>query len=491
MSLSPNPDGKRLKRNSLPILLMLTLALIMSRSVPAQAKCCGDGEIAAAATTAVGGATNGLLGSIEGGLEQLNMLVYETQQEILKAIGTQAVSNTAAQSIQANMDQQRAEDLRNAIYQETRNNAIANIAAENTPPNNSHACNMIVIGQAPIAADLQEIMIAAAIVNWINKEGRGAGVQWDGPQFTKTVYKLRCAHKFANPLDGYPSECVSSDTWRHDLDLTPPGQDDVLQFPKMKCTGSGNSQSCSFDPQTEPELRFMAKIDYCFHLAGSYTTPSTKINTPEGMQGTVQFVGAASFRNTFIERCARTVARQTRLDCVNETKFKAICEPTINACNAAIQNKVALPPSIDCAKGLSRYQAEYVARASCASVQKYIAASQGGTKQPKLMEDMVACQHAWAAWKAQIAAEDNALVNALNGLIANKPNMIMGNGPKGYTMSEASEEKPAVKKSNARTGKADKKPAVAVLTPARAENEMPRGVPISADEITLPDALDQ
>jgi len=168
----------------------------------------------------------------------------------------------------------------------------------------------------------------------------------------------------------------------------------------------------------EEKKAWISAVLYCYKTAGFRPSPPVgdEIGRPEDIIKRAKWNECAAKQSAFIKLCADRVGKLSRPDCADPA-FKNICEASKKACQAAVAEKISLPPSFrKCEPGASLYQAEYVCNNMCGSHRQVQSNKNAGASDPEAMADLALCGLLRNSWKRQIQAEDDAFAQAVSAM---------------------------------------------------------------------------
>lgn len=376
--------------------------------------------------------------------------------EIGKNLNTVGALFNAGQAGQVEARMRLAQGVADSEAETAAAEQAAKAAGDKTQPTkqNQQLCNVITARQAPIALNLFTRMLAAKITEQIGNRYRGSGVDGNGPQYAADERDLRCGKtngvKTANPLDGYPPQCVPSDPDLIDADLKMPTYDTVLVMPpllpKTITTASGpvtvnvpTPYEVDDDGRVNEDYKaqqlWVAAVNYCYFAAGPRPSPPSgaDLNSPEGIARSAAFDRAQALESAFVAQCAHRVAYLTRATC--DEKTTNLCVVGSLACVAARDAGVDLPPGVSCSSGLSEYQAELLSHLICMVEQTAVAEAGAGENHGKMMNGLGLCQWSMSKWQARLARDTVKLTKALAALKEMRRNYANTGRVQGKTMN--------------------------------------------------------
>jgi len=506
MKSSLYSDRKVRKYLFLPTVLLAMSFFVVGQSHPARAKdvctsCAVAVETSWMAEVMQYAEQFSLLADIISALTTVNDWMDKLNDETSKLTATVYSTNYAM--TKANVD--LAEGLGDIDTKNTIDGVSAKIAAEHAPPppGNQQLCNLTIVGQAQLVMSWFSDQVARALLMGVEQMylvGDGKG-----PQYAADNWATRCPSatnmpKFGNPLRGYSSSCVDSDKDFIDADISFKTIDgtQLLEMPQILPRSVGTTTVYVPNPENKEQKMWVAAMHYLYNAAGPRPTPpyGSKMQTPQGMPINAAFNNCAADQSTLIYQCSKWIGKLTRPNCKGtgaDPNLAPVCQAGFEACKAyqAATNGAQMPPGFDCSKGLSLYQAEYIDHAKCLSNQHVQDSAGTGINHGSIIMARDICSQSMAAWRAQIAAEMGNCLNAVRGLNEIKKCWPDNQGSptiKAKAPSRDAERRNTEQVSAKAVTSVSEKPT---MTPARSADKMPRGVPVSADEITLPDVVSQ
>jgi len=343
---------------------------------------------------------------------------------------------------------------------------------------------------------------------------RGPGESGNTVVFAARMMNDRCKNKFGSPVDGYPLECISTDLVGPfkrsfvDADLSPFMMDGAvtLEVPLMEAYSytAANGQTMTYlvtSPQNLNQKAFVAAFDYCFNLAGPRPTPPSgdaRLKS-KGLVDSSVFEQGSTVEGQLNAECAALLTYYTRPNVTQQPQavkeLNERCEMARKSAgeDGMVSNAAIVEKFDDCKKGLSPYQAEFLAHAGCKSTDYYVQQVKASGLQSQLIEDAISCNQSWMLWQKNLVQRQGSLVKAVEGLMGVKEIWgDMSNGQKyantnerlyGYVLAETlgSPEDQKIRTVN----------SVLNLKPKKKNITPVVGVPFSADEMSLPAVVSQ
>lgn len=434
----------------LRLMVVLLLAWTLSLGAPRQASaCCGDGVIAGMMTeAAVGSETATML--VEWGkraaawikefafladiINGINAFTDTFKKEIT-TLG--ALINGGQQGL-AELMMRLTQGMVNGMDEVAGAKVAAEIAGKNTPPTNDNQqlCNLVVAGSATGASMWTHQIIAKATGDMLAQRYRGRGADGNGPQYASDERNIRCGKgaggfPTANPIDGYPAECVNKDPTLTDADIVYSkalSGLEVLQMPTLvpvPVTVFIGPPIITYVPKpvTRAEKLYVAALNFCAFAAGPRPSPphGKDLESPEGIARTASFDHALAVESVFTTQCTKRVAYLTRPNCTDpvqsaDPSIDKVCKATKLACKAFVAAGGTLTPDIDCDKGLSPRQEEWIKHMKCTTNQFYTSAAGAGVNHGMMMDFSTMCDLSNTTWQAKQADDEAALVAAMKGM---------------------------------------------------------------------------
>ena len=219
---------------------------------------------------------------------------------------------------------------------------------------------------------------------------------------------------------------------------------------------------------------------------------------PEGRSGMAQFYHCAANRSAFSNPCTERLGYLTRPDCSNPDNAE-LCQQTKASCTQAVNSGVQLPPDIkSCDDGLSQRDAEYLANLTCKSNQHFQDGANSGANHAALAGQAIDCEAAMNQWRAKEALMQANILNGMIGSLRLSETCYAGTGAKQGRSTDRINAPRAVRPRDGDRAEAaapveasSMKKASARAPSVRKDGAMPRGVPIDADQISLPATLEQ
>ncbi len=355
-------------------------------------------------------------------------------------------------------------------------------------------------------------IIAKATADIITQRYRGLGTDGDGPQYAADMRNIRCGKSTggfptANPIDGYPASCTNKDPTLTDADIMYSkalSGLEVLQMPNLKA----ETVKVLFgppitiyvpNPVTRAEKLYVAALNFCAFAAGPRPSPphGKDMESPEGIARMASFGHAAALESVYTTQCTRRVAYLTRPNCSDpvqsaDPSIKKVCEATKKACEAYVAAGGTLTPDIECAKGLSPRQEEWIKHMKCTTNQFYTSAAGAGVNHGMMMDFSTMCDLSNTTWQAKQADDEAALVAAMSGL-QGMQDVYAGVGGVGAHTNRINAPADAPLPPRRRDEAALERPAkkVAVKVPKGAGSGLSDEGGFTAERISLPVALAQ
>jgi hypothetical protein len=385
-----------------------------------------------------------------------------------------------------------------------------------------HVSQSVIIIAGSGGTSLSEEMLSG-----IENRGRSIYDNFGGPMGASIAWASRCPSsssgsnhandpKTWNPIDngpnGPPPECknwVDSTGTFTDADLKATTLGHTLEKPKLVpvpagpgvAPGAQTFQVSSSDPDSMKAQQFWVAADhYCYQVAGFRPTPSHKDNPLANDRiAKAQFDHCVALESAFVKQCTDMVDRHTRPNCdPSDPSFatdKPLCDASADLCLQAINKHIQFTstnlPDFKCGQDggtarLSPWQAEYLSHLLCTADDTHIGAAVGGASPSQLMGKSDFCNLSMANWKTQQANEENGFVN---GMIALQDLRSCWAGTEGQPNPSIST--PTVSNDGGASTAPEqttpaKRASVKTKPPVRAESSLPVGIPVSADEASLP-----
>jgi len=300
-------------------------------------------------------------------------------------------------------------------------------------------CNLILARQVlPVMTEFARI-VSYNVSTGILRRYRAKTSDGNGPQFIGDAGQIRRGAygqnraKTGDPIDGAGEDEVDDPSLRTtgfasaDTSVTTLSFERVLSIPPVKDvtrTVDGVAQTVK-DFVPDPENRnydaqrlWLVARDFCYNMAGPRPSPprDEEMDTPEGKTKFARFITCQARHSQAVKRCADRLGKITRPDCSNED-FKAFCDASIEACDAARTAGLQLSPAYnDCSNGLSLYQAEYLSVQLCGSNRRLQADINAGTRGEAGVGTLLLCRIMQANWEKQIRDEEQALIRSVTAL---------------------------------------------------------------------------
>jgi hypothetical protein len=303
-------------------------------------------------------------------------------------------------------------------------------------PSEQFLCNLLLTRQVvPVMVEFARI-ISRVVNKGMDERYTSKTSDGTGPQYISDAWKLKCGKygtnwpKTGTILDGAPEECREGPTTPtigyadSDVSIEALSTDKSYVMPPIKDvekTIDGvklQVKDVVPDEGNEAQRGWIIARQYCYNLAGPRVTPpyGVNIDTPDGQTKFAKFTTCMARQSAFNKKCADRLGKLTRPDCSNDD-FKVFCQASMQACDAAREANIALPPEYNnCADGLSLYQAEYLSNQLCGSTRRIQADKISGTTEPKAIRTLVMCKLMDNAWKKQIQEEESSFRKAVLGI---------------------------------------------------------------------------
>jgi hypothetical protein len=275
--------------------------------------------------------------------------------------------------------------------------------------------------------------VANALLEMTEKRYLGPDRDGNGPQWAADAIKgMGCSPSGDVPANyprGIPSASVPPDsckdtTGKYEGLLTssrlisgaytlevPPFKPQTIVGPKVSFTANVPNP----DPNNQYQMWWMAAAAWLNNLVGARPTPPSgaAILTPEGIAASAQWNHCASVESALAKQCADLIAKYTRPNCndANErAKYRSLCDLGYQTCNAAAIAgiKISDYPDINCVKGLSKYQFEFLANLVCLTSETAKQHALGGASTQQNTQANNQCAIAWMTWQDQLISEQNA-----------------------------------------------------------------------------------
>lgn len=381
---------------------------------------------------------DGALASINTGFTTFMNTFQSSMKKLWDDHGKSTVAQTTAQRMQATMTTEAAQ----AVIDAGTNNMVLEVKAKHLaahimpPASEQFLCNLILARQAvPVMTEFARI-ISKTVAIGMDARYRSRGSDGNGPQYAMDAWQIKCGQygdnrpKTGNSIDGVPVECraettaptigyadghMSMDTLSRNKVYTVPPVKEV-----QKNINGKIETVADFFPEkgNEAHRQWLVARDYCYNIAGPRPSPprDEDLDKPAGKAQFMQFTKCLSRQSAFVKLCADRLGKLTRPDCSNND-FKEFCEASVQACDAAREAQIVLPPEYNnCNDGLSFYQAEYLSSALCGSTRRIQAESHGGTQNHKKISTLVMCQVMRESLEKRQQDEDKVLRRAWQGM---------------------------------------------------------------------------
>lgn len=380
----------------------------------------------------------------------------------------------------------------------------------NPKTNGVHACRTTLLHQLATTTEDYAEAVSRIVLTALESMYRGQFAAGDNAMFAAMMHQQRCTHKFASPIDGYPNggdqDCVDEETKVGsfertfiDADLTPFMMDGAvtLEMPYLEAveqqiTPDQTVKFLQAKPENENQRAWVAALNYCVNLVGPRPVPpyGKERETPYGLMKTVIFSQGLAIEGIGDKQCADLIAYYTR---PNPKQNKDLIKKQENLCDIAwlsrdevsVNGQKLRGKYDNCKNGLSPYQAQMLERSVCKSAKEMVKALENGGQQRKLIPQTLSCNISWNDWQKTKIVRNGSLVDAVETQAAAKERMARmkigqksGRAPGLYqfVLDDAME----LPEKNLYTVNLVKK-----------RREAARGVPTAADEIDLPDVIDQ
>lgn len=366
------------------------------------------------------------------------------------------------------------------------------------------ACRAALLHQLSTTTEDYAEAVSRIVLTALESMYRGPYAAGDNAMFAAMMHQQRCTYKFASPMDGYPNggsegaqDCVDEETKVGtfertfiDADLTPFMMDGAvtLEMPTMEVVEQeiAPGETMKFmqaKPENANQRAWVAALNYCVNMVGPRHKPpyGKERETPYGLMKTMIFSQGLAIEGIGDKQCADLIAYHTR---PNPKQNAALIKSQRDICKSG--GAEAVSPSTlsrkfdNCEKGLSPYQSEMLGNAACKSTDHYITNLKGGAFHRKLIPQTLSCAMTWNKWQKNMSSRNGALTQAVATQMAAKGVMAgMSGGQKSgqapglyqFVLDEAME----LPEKNIYTVNLTKK-----------RRNVERGVPVSADEISLP-----
>ncbi len=379
--------------------------------------------------------------SMTNGLTNVMNLFKDKMRALRAARGQGVIKQLTAQRVQATM----TTEAWNAVIDQSASNAdleqkMKHAAEHVLPPaSEQFLCNLILARQGvPVMTEFARI-ISKMVAKGIDTRYRSKGSDGNGPQYAMDAWQIKCGKygedrpKTGNAIDGVPEECRAETTAPTigyadgDVSVATLSREKVYTVPPVKEEAkviNGTVETVAdfvLDKESgsyEAHRQWLMARQYCYNLAGPRLTPprDEDLDRPAGKAKFVQFTSCLSRQSAFVKLCADRLGKLTRPDCSNDD-FKEFCDASIQACDAAREAQIVLPPEFNnCKDGLSLYQAEYLSSALCGSTRRIQADTNGGVQDHKKVSTLLMCQIMRESLAKQQQEEDRTFIKALQGM---------------------------------------------------------------------------
>ncbi len=384
---------------------------------------------------------NGSWASIKAGFTTVMTTFQTLMKKFWDFHGQSTVGKLTAQRLQATITTeawQAALDAstENAVLEEKMKHLADHIMP---PASEQFLCNLILARQGvPVMTEFARI-ISKVVAKGIDARSRSRGSDGNGPQYAMDAWNIKCGKygadrpKTGNAIDGVPKACraeetapaigyaggdVSMDTLsREKVYTVPPVKEETMMINgKMETVADFFPDKNSKD--YEAHRQWLMARQYCYNLAGPRLTPprDEDLDTPAGKANFTLFTSCLSRQSAFVKACTDRLGKLTRPDCSTDD-FKEFCDASIQACDAARESQIVLPPEFNnCQSGLSLYQAEYLSNALCGSTRRLQADTHGGEQDHKKVSTLLMCQIMREVSEKRQQEEDKAFVRAVQGM---------------------------------------------------------------------------
>jgi len=362
-----------------------------------------------------------LLAKIITGITDFIDLIKDKYDEIFGEQSTTTAAELMAKEADIKADVKIADAAIDKAYARALKRAVMNAKSRHIHSRTQILCKDILVHQLVTTTEDHERAVARMAASAIENMYRGPKEDGNGPQYARDNYQDRCDMKFASPVD-YPDECVDTSTkgtdgrkiQDADLNFCTLTGGQVLEMPDTKAGGTEGTSA--LDPQNTEQRFWIAGLYYCFNLAGPRPSPpyGDQISTPRGAVVKAQWDSCAAKQSALMKPCLELLAYHTRPN----AKETEVIEEQKTKCLAADRAGIELPESFEkCEKGLSPYQAEYLAQAMCKSTQYYISQKLAGAKDYLLSSTSLECSMSWDLWKENAMKKQIAVAKSIDGLL--------------------------------------------------------------------------
>ncbi|MFA6279417.1 MAG: hypothetical protein WC612_01310 [Bdellovibrionales bacterium] len=376
--------------------------------------------------------------SITNGVTKMMNLFRDLMRNFRVEHGQATIKLLTAQQLQARTTIEATQAMLDAgVRNQVEGQEIKHLAEHVMPPAaEQFLCNLILARQAvPVMTEFARI-ISKTVAKGIDVRYRSKGSDGNGPQYAMDAWNIKCGKygenrpKTGNAIDGVPEACrapVTAPTIGYadgDVSIDTLSREKVYTVPPIKDVDlmiNGKLETVKdFFPEegNEAHKQWLMARQYCYNLAGPRLTPprDEDLDRPAGKAKFVQFLSCLSRQSAFVKTCADRLGKLTRPDCSNDD-FKEFCDASVQACDAAREAQIVLPPDFNnCKDGLSLYQAEYLSSVLCGSTRRIQADTHGGVQDPKKVSTLLMCQIMRESLKKQWQNEDKVFTRAQQGM---------------------------------------------------------------------------
>ncbi len=373
----------------------------------------------------------GFLGDIIDILDTLIDLINDWFDTVFGTKQDAAAAETAAQQGQIQGLTDAAQGLADSRLEDVHLRAVLRARARTTSPRTDYVAKQALVSQLPLTTKAFETRVAQMAAAAIETAYRGPKDDGAGVQASVQAIQAMALLGSGNPLDN-PLGWVDASTKGTDgrsladahLSISTITGGQVLEVPTFEERKDGDQRYVTPIPDSNvPEQKFwIAGLYYCFNLAGIRPSPpyGRSMDTPSGRVARAQWNHCASQHSALIKPCTELLAHFSRPN----KSMKDIIKQQSDKCEEAEGIGIVLPDSFKgatgekgCSKGLSPYQALYLAHAMCKSDQYYISQAFAGGKDSKMVDQNIDCSTAWNLWKLNEVTRKVKVISAVSGIL--------------------------------------------------------------------------
>lgn len=369
------------------------------------------------------------------------------------------------------------------------------LMAKTAPARNEYLCKVIMIHQD--TTDEFYKGVARYVASAGEHRDRFYNSDGNGPAWAAESLYLRKQNKFGS-IDAPSSwqDTSSSGTngrkiQNADLSASTMDGEQRLEFPKLDCSDDGQGvTTCVPNPQNVEQRFWVAAFYHCLNAAGPRPTPKNgdAIITPSGLSQRAAWDSLASGESSLAAPCAELLAYYTSPG----SDFSDLQNRQNEKCKAAVAAKVIKSADFNnCSKGLSKFQDEYIDAVSCKAPQYFLSSAHAHATDPQLLDAGIDCSAAYYEWLASIEMRKKKMVVGTRGLAEMASSW--ASLPSGGSTSENNKGPEASSprhQARAQERRTIKEPKVEKIK-GPVKTAPREGEPVSADEITLPEAIAQ